>query len=206
MEKESIKGEVQINLFEKREELRFIAKCIRELKTELRETESSLSKKVHEYNEHLVLAFVEILSEQGLAWCNDCETAQPNQDFELLLLKRQEYYEHGYGNSFYGYRDFSKLHYCCPNCANEYHIRHGYQKPNDQAYTCAYSVAETADGLAADINGKKQELDRDKYKIPLPKIYDIGELMAQMNLPPQLHLDSHNYQNPTMVRNLSETE
>ncbi|PIR41079.1 MAG: hypothetical protein COV31_02970 [Candidatus Yanofskybacteria bacterium CG10_big_fil_rev_8_21_14_0_10_46_23] len=55
------------------------------------------------------------LDQRGLAWCGHCQKLVPGV-FSILKTWGKEYYESGYGNAFYGFRDFQRGLQVCQDC------------------------------------------------------------------------------------------
>ncbi len=130
---------------------------------------------------------------QKLAWCNGCSEVKSDEDMKLLLLEGTEEYRHGYENSYYGFRVFSRLHLLCPACYTKARNRHGWCGEYDataggQEKFYAFQVEQRVDGIFVCRYGEWAAIDPN---IKVPSIWDhvVERLCQEWNLPPKLEIE-----------------
>lgn len=131
---------------------------------------------------------------RGVTWCTYCLKIVPKEEVELMLVEGREQYSHGYGNAYYGFRGFSRLHRACPTCRESAYDKHGSRssydtQAKDQASFYAFRVEEREDGYYARRFGNWEELDSEEYKLPDPPNQVVEHLAGEWNLPPRLEIN-----------------
>lgn len=162
-----------------------------------RYTEGQLLRQlVREYGEKRVQLLKQKLQERGLTWCTCCSKVIPESEAEFLLFEGKEEYSHGYGNMFYGFRGFSKLHQVCSACREHAADRHGRigrydSQAKEQKSFYAFRVEKRDDGYYVRKFGDWSKLDDDKCKIDEPRDGLVEKLEEEYNLPPRIDFKSH---------------
>lgn len=155
----------------------------------------ALRQVVNEYGAKRVELLKEELRARGMTWCTRCSAVLPEGETELLLLEGREKYSHGYGNAYYGFRDFSGLHRACPKCREEAADKHGTRGPynrlaKDQSSFYAFRVEKREDGYYARKFGEWVKLDEENCKLSEPSSQLVEQLAAEWNLPPRIEVES----------------
>jgi hypothetical protein len=161
----------------------------------LRCVRARLRRVVDQHNEarrSLILTWVEA---GGLTWCTKCRKRVQTAETALILLEGRERYSHGYENSFYAFRGFSRLHRACTACCEETNDRHGTTGPyddyaKDQARFFAFRVEVRDDGYYVRRFGDWDKLDGEKYNLPDLTDDQLESVANEAGAPPILEFDS----------------
>ncbi len=133
---------------------------------------------------------------RGMTWCTQCSAVIPENEAELLLLAGRGEYSHGYGDAYYGFRDFSKLHRACPACRERTADKHGQKgayssQAKDQSIFYAFRVEKREDGHYARKFGNWVKLDDENCKLDEPSSQLVDKLTEEWNLPPRIEIKSN---------------
>jgi hypothetical protein len=170
---------------------------IEQIKDNLDSERQELRRLVEGYNVKRVELFLKELSGRKLTWCTRCKKALSENETEFILREGRTTYTHGYGNSYYGFRDFSKLHRVCAACRDESFNRHGWvsgydtQAKNQEKFY-AFRVEKHEDGYYACKFGNWVKLEDKKYELPGPPSELIENLAKEWNLPPRMEVKFQN--------------
>jgi len=66
------------------------------------------------------------LEEAEMTWCSDCGELVSRDETALVITCGKEEYPHGYQDSMYGFREFSKLYRMCRQCRQKAFEKHGW--------------------------------------------------------------------------------
>lgn len=182
----------ELQFFRKRVEQ--TAQNIDQISRNLSAEQHTLQNLVREYAAKRVDLFKQALAARGMTWCTCCSKIISEADAELLFEEGRHSYSHGYGNSFYGFRGFSKLHRACPACRQKAADRHGWKgeydsQCNDQACYNAFQVEKRDDGYYARKFGDWVKLDADICKFDDPPKDLVEKSAEEWNLPPRITLE-----------------
>jgi hypothetical protein len=157
---------------------------------------TDINKIIDEYNAKRSDFFMEEFRVRGMTWCTQCFKVFPAGEAELLLFEGEEKYSHGYGNSCYGFHNFSILHRVCPMCRERAHDHHGMQgerdgQTNEREIFYAFHVEEREDGYYGRKFGNwvKLEGENYRYKLPEPPNRVIEQISKEWSLPPRIEFD-----------------
>jgi len=167
---------------------------IGQLLSQLADGRQTLQKKVDAYTAKRIEFFKQVLAAQGMTWCTRCSKIIPEADAELFFEEGRTEYSHGYGNSFYGFRGFSKLHRACSVCRQKAVDRHGWKggynsQCKDQPSYNAFQVEKREDGFFARKFGDWVKLNADICKFDEPPKDLVEKSAKECNLPPRITLD-----------------
>jgi hypothetical protein len=154
----------------------------------------SLRQMVSEYNAKRVELLKQELIARGMTWCTYCSDVIPESEAELLLVEGREKYYHGYGNAYYGFRGFSKLHRACPACRERTADKHGWKDAydswaKDQSSFYAFRVEKRDDGYYARKFGNWVKLEDEKCQLDEPSSRLVEKLAEEWNLPPRIEVE-----------------
>lgn len=155
----------------------------------------SLRQVVEEYGAKRVELLKQELQTREMTWCTYCSEVVPESEAELLLVEGREKYSHGYGNAYYGFRGFSKLHRACPTCRERAADNHGKKsaydsQAKDQASFYAFRVEKREDGHYARRFGNWVKLDDKNCSLDEPSSRLVEKLAEELNLPPRIEVES----------------
>ena len=171
------------------------AQNIDQISRNLSTERQALRQVVKEYGAKRVELFKQELQARGMIWCTYCSEVIPENEAELLLVEGREEYSHGYGNMFYGFRGFSKLHRACPACRERTADKHGRMgaydsQAKDQLSFYAFRVEKRDDGYHARKFGNWVKLDDKDCALDEPLSRLVENLAEEWNLPPRLEVES----------------
>ncbi len=155
-----------------------------------------LRQLVKEYRVKRVELLKEKFQERGMTWCTCCSAVIPESDVEFLLFEGKEEYSHGYGNMFYGFRSFSKLHRACSACRKHAADRHGRtgqydSRAKDQESFYSFRVKKRDDCYYVCKFGDWAKLDDKKCELDEPSSQLVEKLEEEYDLPPRIDFRSH---------------
>lgn len=155
----------------------------------------SLRQVVKEYGVKRVELLKQELQAREMTWCTYCSDVIPASEAELLLVKGREEYSHGYGNAYYGFRGFSKLHRACPACRERVADKHGQKgaydsQAKDQSSFYAFRVERREDGYYARKFGNWVKLDDKNCSLDEPSSQLAEKFAEELNLPPRIEVES----------------
>ena len=195
-------GDIAAELLTMRLRAEGTAENIKQTRQNLSSERRELGRLVKEYSAKRVELIVEDLHTRGLTWCTCCAEESrrtpkvlPEKEAELLLLEGKEEYSHGYGNAYYGFRDFFQLHRACPKCREAAYDKHGTRgrydtQAKDQSSCFAFRVEKREDGYYARKFGRWIKLEQEKCLLPAPPSELIEHLAATWNMPARIELKS----------------
>lgn len=171
------------------------AQNIDQISRNLSAERQSLRQVVKEYGAKRVELLKQELQAREMTWCTYCSKVIPENEAELLLVEGREEYSHGYGNAYYGFRGFSKLHRACQTCRECAADRHGQKsaydsQAKDQASFYAFRVEKREDGYYARRFGNWVKLDEENCKFDEPSSQLVEQLAEEWNLPPRIEVES----------------
>lgn len=155
----------------------------------------SLRQVVKEYGERRVELLKQELQARGMTWCTYCSEAVPENEVKLLFVEGREEYSHGYGNAYYGFRGFSKLHRACPTCRERAADKHGQKgaydsQAKDQSSYYAFCVEKRGDGYYIRKFGNWVKLDDKNCSFDEPSSRLVEKIAEEWNLPPRIEVES----------------
>lgn len=155
----------------------------------------SLRQAVKKYSEKRVELLKQELQVRGMTWCTYCSAVIPESETELLLVEGRKEYSHGYGNAYYGFRGFSRLHRACLVCCECAADKHGQKgeydsQAKDQSSFYAFRVEKREDGYYARKFGNWVKLDDKSCLLDEPSIELVEKLAEEWNLPPRIEFAS----------------
>lgn len=155
----------------------------------------SLRQAVKEYGEKRVKLLKQELQARGMTWCTYCSAVIPESEAELLLIEGRKEYTHGYGNAYYGFSDFSKLHRACPACRERAADKHGQKgaydsQAKDQSSFYAFRMERREDGYYARKFGNWVKLDDKNCSLDEPSSQLVEKLAEEWSLPPRIEVES----------------
>lgn len=177
------------------------AQNIDEISGNLSAERQSLRQVVEEYCAKRVELLKQELIARGMTWCTLCADniwSTPDvfleRETELLFLEGMEEYTHGYGNAYYGFHGFSKLHRACPACRQRAADKHGHKgvydsHAKDQSSFNAFRVEKRDDGYYARKFGNWVKLDDENCKLDEPSSKLIEKLAEEWNFPPRIEIE-----------------
>ena len=171
------------------------AQNIEQFKRNLSTERRALRQAVSEYGAKRVELLKQELHVRGTTWCTYCPDVIPENEAELLFVEGREEYSHGYGNAYYGFRDFFQLHRACPECRESAYDKHGTRgsystQAKDQSSFYAFRVEKRDDGYYARKFGKWVKLDDEKCKLDEPSSQLVEKFAEEWNLPPRIEVES----------------
>lgn len=188
---------IATSLLAMRRQAEEIAHNIDHLHSDICTKRQELRQVVDEYTGQRIELFKETLNARGMMWCTYCLALFPKDKTELLLVEGREEYSHGYGDAFYGFRGFSKLHRACPTCRERAADKHGLIGPydsqaKDQERFYVFRVEEREDGYYACKFGTWVKLKDDKYRyrIDEPTNELVNRFARVLDLPPRMEVGS----------------
>ena len=154
-----------------------------------------LRQVVKEYGARRVELLKQEFQTRWMTWCTYCSEVIPEDEAELLLVEGREQYSHGYGNAYYGFRGFSKLHRACPACRERAADKHGQKsaydsQAKDQSSFYAFRVEKREDGYYAREFGNWVKLDDKNCTLDEPSSQLIEKLAEEWNFPPRVEIES----------------
>jgi hypothetical protein len=169
-------------------QMRVVHAHVGELTQELQMEEGRLKAMVEKYTTRRIDLFVSELGARGLTWCTKCNQIVKEADARLMLCKGREEHSGGYGNSEYGFRNFSHFHRVCSACVQRLMDRHGYVGPRDRstkdgAVFNAFQVEKREDGFYAREFGNWVKIEDAKCVLPVPPDDLVEPLAAAWGLP-----------------------
>ena len=171
------------------------AENIEQIKQNLSSERRELGRLVREYSAKRVELLKQELQARGMTWCTYCSNVIPESEVELLLLEGREEYSHGYGNAYYGFRGFSKLHRACPACRERTADKHGQKgaydsQARDQSSFYAFRVEKRDDGYYARRFDNWVKLDDNNCTLDEPSSQLVEKFAKEWNLPPRIEVES----------------
>lgn len=139
--------------------------------------------------------------EDNLGWCTSCGTVVCANDLALVLVSGKQYYEHGYGNSFYGFKPFKHLHNACPSCQESKLAKDGWYGPHDsqagdqESFFARVVEVDDSEGAEMSFATHPKNIDdyiKEEWKIPPMIVYSNEKFGVT-----QLHISSE--KNPPFV-------
>lgn len=179
-----------------REQAEVTAQNIDQISSTLSNAQETLQQIVSQYSAKRVKLLKEKLHARGMTWCTYCSKVIPESETELLLIEGRAEYTHGYGDAYYGFRGFSKLHRACHACRERSADKHGWKSPydsqaEDQASFYAFRVEKRDDGYYARKFGKWVKLDDENCKLDELSSRLVEKLAEEWNLPPRIETKSN---------------
>ncbi len=170
------------------------AQNIDQISLKLSAKQQTLRQVVSEYGAKRVELLQQELHARGMTWCTYCSEIVPTGRAELLLVEGREEYSHGYGNAYYSFSDFLKLHRACPVCRERAADKHGQKgaykaQAKDQASFYAFRVEKRDDGYYARKFGNWVQLSDESCKLAKPSDQLVEKLAEEWSLPPRIALD-----------------
>ncbi len=171
------------------------AQNIDQISRNLSAERQALRQVVKDYGAKRVELLKEELRARGMTWCTYCSEIIPKKTAKLLLVEGRERYDHGYGNAYYGFRDFFRLHRACPKCRERAADNHGQRgayssQAKDQSSFYAFCVEKREEGYYARKFGNWVKLDDEKCKLAEPRSELVERLAEEWNLPPRIEVES----------------
>ncbi len=157
------------------------------------QAKSALDERIDLYNKARRELFDVEFANRKLAWCNGCSKVNSAEGMKLLLLEGTEEYRHGYENSYYGFRTFTRLHLLCPDCYTKTRNRHGWHGKYDataggQEKFFAFEVEHRTGGFFVCRYGEWAAIDQ---SVKVPNIWDhvVEQFCKEWNVPPKLEIE-----------------
>lgn len=171
------------------------AQNIDQISRNLSTQRQSLRQTVEEYGAKRVELLNQELQARGMTWCTYCSEVIPENEAELLLVEVREEYSHGYGNVYYGFCGFSKLHRACIACRERAADKHGQKgaydpHAKDQSSFYAFRVEKREDSHYARKFGNWVKLDEKSCTLDEPSNQLVEKLAEEWNLPPRIEVES----------------
>lgn len=136
------------------------------------------------------MKFIETeLGERRLSWCTSCKQVSATDQFEFIFIEGKKEVTSGYENSCYGYEYFSKIHFACQTCRNDFLDRHGFCG-REGTFFHAFVVEKRELGYYAKKFGNWTKLEEEKCALsPIP--HGVAESMVAGTcvLPPIMVID-----------------
>ncbi|OGZ58187.1 MAG: hypothetical protein A3B96_00680 [Candidatus Spechtbacteria bacterium RIFCSPHIGHO2_02_FULL_43_15b] len=169
------------------------AKKIIEMSRDLVAERELLRRVVSEYSAKRVELVKQELEARGLTWCTSCSNVTSGLDIEFLLVEGSEVYSHGYGNSYYGFRPFSKLYQACIACRKCAADKHGQMGAYDyhaegQSSFLAFRVEKREDGYYACKFGNWVKLEEKQCELNGLSSELVEKLVEEWGLPPRMEV------------------
>ncbi len=171
------------------------AQNIDRIECNLNAEQQALEQVVKEYQAKRVELLKQELRAREMTWCTYCSKVIPENEAEFLFIEGKEKYSHGYENSYYGFRDFSKLHRACPDCRKCAADKHGQKseydsQTRDYSIFYAFLVEKRDDGYYARKFGEWVKLNDYDCAFGEPSSQLVEKLTEEWNLPPRIEIDS----------------
>ena len=184
-----------VELLSMRKQAERKAQNIDQISRNLSAERQSLRQVVKGYGAKRVELLKQELQTRGMTWCTYCSEVIHENEAELLLVEGREEYSHGYGNAYYGFRGFSKLHRACPACRERAADKHGQKgaydsQAKDQSSFYAFRVERREDGHYTRKFGNWVKLDDKNCTLDEPSSQLVEKLAEEWNLPPRIEVES----------------